>query len=104
MILHLYASYDRVSGLYGPVRCENVEPDTFRASMIAAARKGGIGHDLDDIEVHYVGTFDNKTGEVSRIKPDYVLRFSELALISDTYKLKAKQAEEVPNGTEETAQ
>lgn len=97
MKMHLYASYDRVSGIYGTLRCEAVEPETFRASMIAAARKGGIGHDLDDIEVHEVGTFENHDGIVEGMKPNFVLRFSELSLISDTYKQKAKKAEELAN-------
>lgn len=76
MVYHAYTLFDRVIGKYLPAQFNNLNVDQFKETTIDAVKHGYI-ENADNMELFYLGTFDNESGEAKFQKPVYVCFLGE---------------------------
>lgn len=72
MVYQIYSIYDRKAKIYS-------EPFLAQNNAVAQRRFQFLMQNsqmiADDCELHYLGTFDNSTGVIGSVEPDFVCNF-----------------------------
>lgn len=76
MVYHVYTLFDKVIGKYLPAQVNSLPPEQFKETTIDAAKHGYI-ENCSDMELYYLGTFDNVTGLCDTGKPVYLVYLGE---------------------------
>lgn len=76
MIYHAYTLFDKVIGKYLPATFQNLDVEQFKESTIDAVKHGYIDN-ASDMELYYLGTFDNLSGAALFCKPQFICYLGE---------------------------
>ena len=75
MIVYLYATRNKKSGAYSKVTGEALEKEraieAYSRSALEADEKSQIL--LSELELYYLGEYDDKTGSICPVKPEFLL-------------------------------
>ena len=75
MIVYLYATRNKKSGAYSKVTGEALEKERATESYARAAMEASDESKLllQELELYFLGTYDDKTGSICPVMPEFLL-------------------------------
>lgn len=72
MKVGVYSMRDSVSGLYNTPTFENSKQVAYRNFKFAVNKNDFLQFNAKDVDLFYLGDFDNETGEFSPVTPEKI--------------------------------